>query len=178
MSRIGERTIDVPDAVTVTVNGSSVAVKGPKGELSVDLPAGISATAQDKVIEIARADDLDRTRSFHGLGRSLVANMVEGVSKGFSKELEIQGVGYKAAVEGRKLTMSVGLSHQVEFEPPEGVVIEVNKNTQIRVSGPDKQKVGDAAARIRAFKPAEPYKGKGLRYKNEYVRRKVGKTVA
>jgi large subunit ribosomal protein L6 len=178
MSRIGQKPVDVPAGVTVGLEGTTVRVKGPKGELLLNVPTGVKASVADGKVNVSRADDLRVTRGCHGLTRTLIANMIEGVTKGFSKDLEIQGVGFKAAVQGRKLVLSLGFSIPVEYSLPDGVNAAVDGATKIVVSGPDKQKVGDAAARIRSFYPAEPYKGKGVRYKGEYVRRKVGKSVA
>jgi large subunit ribosomal protein L6 len=171
--------VAVPAGVTVTVDGATVTVKGPKGELAVELPEGISASVVDgKEISFTRPRDDRRSKSFHGLARSLVANMVEGVDKGFQKDLEIQGVGFRAAVQGKKLSLSLGFAGPKEFDIPEGVTVTEQGGVNLTVSGPDKQLVGQVAARIRSYFPAEPYKGKGLRYKGERVRRKVGKTVA
>jgi len=178
MSRIGEKPIEIPSGVTVTISGSDVAVRGPKGELSMVLPGAIAATVSDNRIDVTREDDQRKSKSFHGLGRSLIANMVTGVSEGYTKELEISGVGFKAVAQGQTLSLSLGFASPVEYSVCEGVSVAVNNNTNIVVTGPDKQKVGETAARIRAFYPAEPYKGKGVMYKGERVRRKVGKTVA
>ncbi len=176
MSRIGEVPIELPAGVTVTVDGSHVVVKGGKGELMLDLPEGISMTVEGKSAIVSRANDTQK--AFHGLARSLVSNMVEGVVKGYSKELEIQGVGFKAVLQGSTLSISLGFAYPVEYPVPDTVKVEVENNTKIVVSGIDKQQVGLVAARIRSFYPAEPYKGKGVRYKGEKVRRKEGKTVA
>jgi large subunit ribosomal protein L6 len=178
MSRIGKQPVPVPKGVTASVSASRVQVKGSLGELSMELPRGIGAEVQDGRVVLTRPDDSRQSKSFHGLARNLVANMVEGVSKGFSRALEIQGVGFKAAVQGQKLVLSLGFSSPQEFLVPDGVKVVVTDGTAMVVSGADKQKVGDTAARIRSFYPAEPYKGKGVRYKGEHVRRKVGKTVA
>jgi len=178
MSRIGQKPVEVPAGVTVGVDGTTVRVKGPKGELALDLATGVAASVANGKVSVSRANDLRMTRGCHGLTRTLIANMIEGVTKGFSKDLEIQGVGFKAAVQGRKLVLSLGFSNPVEYSLPDGVNAAVDGATKIVISGLDKQKVGDAAARIRSFYPAEPYKGKGVRYKGEYVRRKVGKSVA
>ena len=178
MSRTGKKPVDVPSGVTVKVEGPKVSVKGSLGELSLDLPAPIQAAVQDGKVNVTRPNDDRDSRSFHGLARTLIANMIEGVSKGFTRELEIQGVGFRASMQGRTLVMSLGFSRPVEFEVPEGIEIAAGEGTRIIVSGADKQKVGDTAARIRSFFMAEPYKGKGVRYKDEHVRRKVGKTVA
>ena len=178
MSRIGKKPIELSDGVSVAVDGTAVTVKGKLGELSIDLPAGVGAGVQDGKVVVTRADDTRRSRSFHGLARSLLANMVEGVSKGYSRVLELEGVGYRAAVAGRMLTVTAGFSSPIEYQAPEGIDVAVENATVITVSGTDKQQVGDAAARIRSFCPPEPYKGKGIRYRGEHVRRKVGKTVA
>lgn len=178
MSRIGKMPIDIPAGVDVSIDGTTVSTKGKLGELTLDLPAGIGASVVENRIELSRSDDTRESKSFHGLARSLVFNMVEGVVNGYSRDLEINGVGFRATASGRELTMTLGFSSPVEYEAPEGVTIEVTDGTKIKVSGSDKQKVGQAAARIRAFCPAEPYKGKGVQYKGERIRRKVGKTVA
>jgi large subunit ribosomal protein L6 len=177
MSRIGKKPVAVPNGVAVTVSGSRVSAKGPKGELSLALPAPVEAVVKDGFVNVTCADDTAGGSSLHGLARSLVANMLTGVAKGYSIELELQGVGFRAAVQGSKLTLTIGYSSPVEFMAPEGITITV-KESIITVSGPDKQRVGDTAARIRSFYPPEPYKGKGIRYKDEHVRRKTGKTVA
>jgi large subunit ribosomal protein L6 len=177
MSRIGKKPVAVPNGVAVTVNGSRVSAKGPKGELSLTLPASVAAELKDGIVQVTCAEDTAAGSSLHGLSRSLVANMLTGVATGYSIALELQGVGFRAAVQGSKLTLTIGYSSPVEFVAPEGIVIAV-KESIITVSGPDKQRVGDTAARIRSFYPPEPYKGKGIRYKGEHVRRKTGKTVA
>lgn len=176
MSRIGKRPITVPNKVTVTIDGSHVAVKGPKGELARVLPASVSVEQEGETILVNRRDESRTARQMHGLSRTLVANMVEGVSQGFQRRLEIQGVGYRAQVQGRNLTLNVGYSHPVNIEPPEGVQIAVENNTNVIVSGYNKEEVGNTAAKIRAVRPPEPYKGKGIRYAGEAVRRKAGKT--
>lgn len=176
MSRIGKRPITVPNKVTVTIDGSHVAVKGPKGELARVLPALVSVEQEGETILVKRRDESRSARQMHGLSRTLVANMVEGVSQGFQRRLEIQGVGYRAQVQGRNLTLNVGYSHPVNIEPPEGVQIAVENNTNVTVSGYNKEEVGNTAAKIRAVRPPEPYKGKGIRYAGEAVRRKAGKT--
>lgn len=178
MSRVGQTPIEVPDGVSVSVEGTKVRAKGAQGELTVDLPPGITAAVEGNLVRVARPDDLRESRSFHGLGRSLLANMIEGVNKGFSKELEIEGVGFRAALQGKTLVLTVGFSSPIEYQVPDGIAIDVPGGTKIKVSGPSKQLVGQVAARIRAFCPVEPYKGKGIQYKGEHVRRKVGKTVA
>ncbi|MEY2976853.1 MAG: 50S ribosomal protein L6 [Prochlorotrichaceae cyanobacterium] len=176
MSRIGKRAIPIPDKVTVTIDGQTVAVKGPKGELSRVLPSGVSVEQQDKLIQVNRVNDSRTARERHGLCRTLVFNMVEGVSQGYTRRLEIQGVGYRAQVQGTKLVLSMGYSHPVEMDPPDGIQFAVENNTNVIVTGIDKELVGNTAARIRAVRPPEPYKGKGIRYAGEQVRRKAGKT--
>ena len=176
MSRIGNKTIEIPSGVTVELDGQTVTVKGPKGELSRELNSNITVKIEDNSINFTRPNDQKEMRSIHGTTRSLVANMIEGVSTGFKKELELVGVGYRDQKQGGKLVLNVGLSHPVEFEPGEGISIEVPSNTQIVVEGTSKEKVGELAANIRAVRPPEPYKGKGIKYVGEYVRRKEGKT--
>jgi large subunit ribosomal protein L6 len=176
MSRIGKRPITVPAKVQVTINGSNVHVKGPKGELSRDLPANIILTQEGEILTVSPRDDSRSSRQLHGLFRTLIANMVEGVSTGFQRRLEIQGVGYRAALQGSNLVLNMGYSHQVQIPPPEGVQFVVENNTNVVVTGYDKEIVGNTAARIRAVRPPEPYKGKGIRYSGEVVRRKAGKT--
>lgn len=175
MSRIGKRPISIPQKVTVNINGQYVAVKGPKGELSRTLPAEVEVVQEGETVVVTRRNESRAARQRHGLCRTLVANMVEGVSQGFQRKLEIQGVGYRAQVQGRNLNLSVGYSHPVQIEPPEGVQFAVENNTNILVTGIDKEIVGNTAARIRAVRPPEPYKGKGIRYSGEAVRRKAGK---
>lgn len=175
MSRIGKRPISIPQKVTVTIEGQQVAVKGPKGELSRTLPNEVIVEQEGETLLVKRRDESRAARQRHGLSRTLVANMVEGVSQGFQRRLEIQGVGYRAQVQGRNLVLSVGYSHPVQIEPPDGVQMAVENNTNVVVSGIDKEIVGNIAARIRAVRPPEPYKGKGIRYAGEFVRRKAGK---
>lgn len=176
MSRIGKLPITVPSKVTVTIDGSHVAVKGPKGELSRILSKEVTVEQEGDTLLVKRRDESRPARQMHGLSRTLVANMVEGVSQGFQRRLEIQGVGYRAQVQGRSLTLNVGYSHPVIIEPPDGVTIAVETNTNVIVSGFNKEEVGNTAAKIRAVRPPEPYKGKGIRYAGEVVRRKAGKT--
>lgn len=176
MSRIGKRPIALPDKVQVSIDAQSVTVKGPKGELSRVLPAQITVEQADNTLLIKRASESRTARQLHGLCRTLVANMVDGVSQGFQKRLEIQGVGYRAAVQGRNLVLTVGYSHPVQIDPPEGIQVAVENNTNVVISGIDKELVGNLAAQIRAVRPPEPYKGKGIRYAGEVVRRKAGKT--
>lgn len=176
MSRVGQKPIEVPSSVTVTIQGSVVRVKGSKAELEMTLASGVSAINEGGKV-VVKVDD-ESKGNLHGLTRTLISNMVEGVTKGYSKQLEIQGVGFKAALQGQKLQMSLGFPKPVEYLIPDGIKIVVTEGTAMDVSGADKQKVGDVSARIRSYFPAEPYKGKGIRYKGEHVRRKVGKTVA
>jgi large subunit ribosomal protein L6 len=175
MSRIGKRPIEIPSKVAVTIDGQNVAVKGPKGELSRALPAEVLVEQEGEKIVVTRRNETRPARQRHGLSRTLVANMVEGVSQGFQRRLEIIGVGYRAQVQGRNLVLTVGYSHPVEIQPPDGVQFAVETNTNVIVSGIDKELVGNTAARIRAVRPPEPYKGKGIRYAGEVVRRKAGK---
>ncbi len=175
MSRIGKRPIAIPAKVTVTIDGQKVSVKGPKGELSRVLPAGVTVNQEGENINVNRVDESRMARERHGLCRTLVANMVDGVSNGFQRRLEIQGVGYRAAVQGKNLNLNMGYSHPVTIEPPDGIQFAVEANTNVIVTGIDKEIVGNTAAKIRAVRPPEPYKGKGIRYAGEAVRRKVGK---
>jgi len=170
--------VTLPAGIKVAVQGRKVSVSGPKGELAYNLPDGIDVAVDGSVVSFLRGGDTRELRSLHGLVRSLVANMVTGVQQGFVKELEIQGVGFKAAVQGQNLVLSLGFASPVEYEIPTGVKVAVDGGVAITVTGADRQLVGDVAARIRGYFPAEPYKGKGIRYKGERVRRKVGKTVA
>lgn len=175
MSRIGKRPINIPNKVTVTIDGQKVAVKGPKGELSRVLPPEISLTQEGETLVVKPKNDSRKARQRYGLCRTLVANMVEGVSKGFERRLEIQGVGYRAQVQGRNLILNVGYSNPVEMPAPEGINIAVENNTNVIVSGINKEVVGNTAAKIRGVRPPEVYKGKGIRYAGEMVRRKAGK---
>ena len=177
MSRIGKKPIEIPAGVTVTVNDDNVVtVKGPKGELTREFNKDMNISIEDNVITVTRPSDSKEHRTIHGTTRANLANMVEGVSKGFEKALELIGVGYRAQKQGNKLVLNVGYSHPVEFTPEAGLEIEVPSNTKIVVKGYDKEKVGALAANIRQVRPPEPYKGKGIRYEGEYVRRKEGKT--
>ena len=175
MSRIGKQPIAVPDGVEIAVEPELVKVKGPKGELAERVARDMEVREDDGQILVNRPTDRGEHRALHGLTRSLIANMVEGVTNGFEKRLEIQGVGYRAQLQGRKLVLSLGYSHPVEVEAPEGIDFEVPQPTQIVVRGISKQAVGEVAATIRKKRPPEPYKGKGVRYQGEYVARKVGK---
>jgi len=176
MSRIGKAPIPLPGGVTVSLNGLDVSVKGPKGSLSRTLPDGVTIAQDGNTLVVSPASDNRRSRERHGLCRTLVANMVEGVSQGYTRKLEIVGVGYRAAVQGKKLVVSAGYSHQVEMVPPDGVTFAVDGNTTVLVSGADKELVGNEAAKVRAIRPPEPYKGTGLKYAAERILRKAGKT--
>ena len=176
MSRIGKMPITVPAGVTVTIGANNeVTVKGPKGELVQQLPKDIQIEQSGDTIEVKRPSEIKEHKSLHGLTRSLLNNMVVGVTEGFKKELEINGVGYRAAKQGKKLVMNLGYSHQVEMEETDGITIDVPQPNQIIISGPDKQKVGQFAANVREKRPPEPYKGKGIKYVDEHIRRKEGK---
>jgi large subunit ribosomal protein L6 len=175
MSRIGKQPIELPSGVNVAISPGRVQVNGPLGELSQNVPVRIQIEQADGELLVKRPTERGDDRALHGLTRSLVANMVEGVTKGFEKRLEIQGVGYRAALRGTDLELSVGLSHPVVVKPPQGITFEVPEATTVLVKGIDKQQVGEIAAQVRKTRPPEPYKGKGIRYAGEYVRRKVGK---
>jgi large subunit ribosomal protein L6 len=178
MSRVGKQPITVPSGVEVTISGANVRVKGPKGQLEHNVVGDVEVTRDGDILVVTRADDQRANRSLHGLQRSLIANMVKGVSEGFSRELEIVGVGYRAAAQGpSSIELAVGFSHPVRVEAPEGVTFEVPQPQRIVVSGFDKQLVGQVAADIRKIRKPEPYKGKGIRYANEHVRRKAGKSA-
>ena len=178
MSRIGKKPIEIAKGVTVTIQGDKVVAKGPQGELSIKLPAGIKVTVTDGRAEVGVMSDDPRLGSLHGTTRTLLANMIQGVQKHYAKELEIQGVGFKAQAQGPKLVLSLGYSHPIEYSLPQGVTVKVAEGTALTVSGADKHMVGQVSARIKSFFPAEPYKGKGVRFKGEHVRRKAGKAVA
>ncbi len=175
MSRIGNNPIELPSGVDVAIDGSHVTVKGPKGSLDRTLDERISVSLEDGTITLQRSDDERESRALHGLSRALVNNMVVGVSEGYSKELQAVGVGYRANLQGRKLELQVGFSHPVVVEAPDGIDFQVPEPTKIIVSGIDKELVGQTAANIRQIRPPEPYKGKGIRYADEHVRRKAGK---
>lgn len=175
MSRIGKRPISVPAGVNVTIDGNKVSVKGPKGELSRTLPADISISQEDGTITVSRPSDEQQHRALHGLSRTLVANMVEGVTKGFQKTLEISGVGFKAEPKPYGVLLSLGFSHQIEYRAPEGVKISTPNPTTVVIDGASKELVGQVAAEIRSKRKPEPYKGKGVKYQGEVIRRKAGK---
>jgi large subunit ribosomal protein L6 len=176
MSRIGKKPVPIPSGVTVTLDGPRVTVKGPKGELSRTLPTEMRVSQDDGTITVERPSDSGRHRALHGLTRSLLHNMVQGVTEGFAKKLEIHGVGYKAEAHPEGVRLVVGYSHPVEYAAPAGIAIKVETPTQVTVEGIDKEMVGQVAAELRRVRPPEPYKGKGIRYVGEHVRRKAGKT--
>lgn len=175
MSRVGRMPIDIPAGVTATLDGQVITVKGPKGELTRTLHPDMKVTVQDNVITVERPNDEKNNRTLHGLTRALIANMVKGVTEGFKKELEIVGVGYRAQMKGKKLALTLGFSHPLELDAPEGITIECPSATQIVISGINNEHVGEFAAKIRGYRLPEPYKGKGIRYVGEHVRRKAGK---
>lgn len=175
MSRIGKMPIAVPAGVEITIEGTTVTAKGPKGELTRTFQPCMTIVQEGAEIIVTRPDDTRASKSFHGLTRTLIANMVEGVSKGYSKKLQMVGVGYRAALKGKDLELSLGYSHPVNIVAPENITFEVPNQTEIIVSGPNKEQVGQVAADIRKWRKPEPYKGKGIRYEGEHVRRKVGK---
>ena len=175
MSRIGKKPVAIPSGVPVALDGQTVSVKGPKGQLAWTVAEEVEVRQEEAGLTFAPRSDTPRARAMWGLSRSLVANMVEGVTKGFEQNLELVGVGYRAAMKGRSLSLQLGFSHDVDIPPPEGVTFAVGKPTEIKITGVDKQQVGEMAARIRKIRPPEPYKGKGVRYAGEQVRRKEGK---
>ena len=177
MSRVGSKTIEVPDKVKVAIAAGHVSVEGPKGKLELDMPRRTSVSQEENTLSVARDGDDREAKAMHGLGRSLLNNMVIGVSEGVVKNLEINGVGFKAAVSGSTVTMNLGYSHPIKYDLPDQVKVSVDKDTSVTIEGPDKQKVGLVAAELRGFYPVEPYKGKGVKYADEHVRRKEGKTV-
>ena len=175
MSRIGKKPVPLPKGVTASVSGKTVKVKGPKGELQVTLVEEVDASLGDDGITLTPREDMERARPMWGLSRTLVNNLVTGVTQGFETKLEIQGVGYRAAMEGKNLKLQLGFSHDVLYPIPEGITIAAPKPTEIKITGSDKQKVGQVAAEIRGYRPPEPYKGKGVKYVGEYIFRKEGK---
>jgi large subunit ribosomal protein L6 len=178
MSRIGNKAVEIPDKVKVNIGDhGAVSVEGPKGKLHWELPRGIRASVQENQVSLMREAETRSVKALHGLSRSLVHNMVQGVSEGFTKQLEIEGVGFRAAVQGSTLNLSLGFSHPIQFSIPKDIKITVTDNTKIAIQGADKKLVGQVAADIRRFYPPEPYKGKGVRYAGEQIRRKEGKTV-
>jgi len=179
MSRIGKKIIEIPSGVEATIENQTIKIKGPKGELSFTFDPSIGVKKEENTLQVVRSSDEPHVRSLHGLTRALLSNMVVGVSQGFEKRMEIIGVGYRAQVSGKKLTLNLGFSHPVEMEVPEGLTAEMDKDQKntLVVSGIDKQLVGQFAANIRSFRPPEPYKGKGIRYVGEHVARKAGKSA-
>ena len=183
MSRIGNSQIIIPEGVTVTVNDGGnfhykeVVVVGPKGELRESIRRGINVKIEDNIITVTRENEAKQTKSYHGLYRSLINNMVVGVTEGYSKELEIVGIGYRAEQQGNSIVFSLGYSHKITLTPPEGVVVTIDEQTKIKVEGANKQKVGETAAKIRSYRKPEPYKGKGVKYKEEVIKRKSAKNV-
>ncbi|KAA0544087.1 50S ribosomal protein L6 [Bacillus sp. BGMRC 2118] len=177
MSRIGKKPVEIPAGVTLTNNNNTVTVKGPKGELTRTFHPDMEIKLEDNVLTVSRPSDIKEHRALHGTTTALLSNMVEGVTKGFERGLELIGVGYRAAKQGNKLVLNVGYSHPVEITPEQGIEIEVPANTKVIVKGIDKERVGALAANIRDVRPPEPYKGKGIRYEGEFVRRKEGKTA-
>ena len=175
MSRIGKKAVAIPQGVTATLDGQTVTVKGPKGQLAWTVVDEIEVKQENGELTLTPRDESTRARAMWGLSRTLVSNMVEGVTKGFEQTLELVGVGYRAAMKGQSLSMQLGFSHDVDIKPPQGISFAVPKQTEVKVSGTDKQMVGEMAARIRKIRPPEPYKGKGVRYAGEKVRRKEGK---
>ncbi len=178
MSRIGNRKLVVPEGVTVAVEENQVTVKGPKGELSLEIKENITVQVEDNTVVVTRANDEKATRAMHGTTNANIHNMIEGVTNGFKKDLEIIGVGYRFSMKGNSLVINAGYSHPVELEIPAGLSVDVTSNTEITVKGISKEKVGEFAANIRKVRKPEPYKGKGIRYKDEYVQRKEGKKAA
>lgn len=175
MSRIGKLPIEIPQGVEVSIDGQTVTAKGPLGTEVVEVREEIIIKKEDNTVVLTRRDEERKTRALHGLSRTLVANAINGVKEGFVKKLELQGVGYRAAMQGTTLNLQLGYSHPINFEPPKGITITVEQNTNITIKGSNKQTVGDVAAAIRSKRPPEVYKGKGVRYEGEYVRRKAGK---
>ena len=175
MSRIGKIPVKIPDKINVTIEGNNITVKGPKGQLSKTIPDSVVVNKEDTSIQVSPKNKSIKSQQIYGLYRRLIANMVQGVNEGFQKKLTLQGVGYRSQVQGKNLILSVGYSHPVEIPTPEGIMISVESNTNVLVSGIDKELVGLVAANIRSVRPPEPYKGKGIRYQGEYVRQKVGK---
>ncbi|MCX7936900.1 MAG: 50S ribosomal protein L6 [Chlorobi bacterium] len=177
MSRVGRKPLEIPAGVTVTLNGAVLTAKGPLGELQMTIPDGITCQREGNYLTFHRVSDEKHLRALHGTTRALAANILTGVSKGFEKQLELHGVGYKAELRGKNLVLTVGYSHPVVFIPPDGIQIAVASPTQVSIKGIDRQLVGEVAAVIRRVRPPEPYKGKGIRYAGEYVRRKAGKAA-
>lgn len=177
MSRIGKNPVVIPDKVKIEIKGQQIVAEGPKGKLSWELPKRAKVELKDKQLLVTRKDDSSESKALHGLSRALINNMVKGVSTGFVKKLEIQGVGFKAAVQGKNVNLSLGYSHPINYAIPDQIKVTVEENTKLTIEGPDKAVVGRVASEIRSFYPPEPYKGKGVRYSDEQVKRKEGKTV-
>lgn len=177
MSRIGKQPVAIPDKVKIEVKGQQIFAEGPKGKLTLELPKLASAEVKDKQVVVNRKNDSPEAKALHGLTRALINNMLKGVASGFVKKLEIQGVGFKAAVQGKVVNMSLGYSHPINYSIPDQIKVTVEENTKLTIEGPDKAVVGRVAAELRSFYPPEPYKGKGVRYSDEKVKRKEGKTV-
>jgi large subunit ribosomal protein L6 len=177
MSRIGKKPVPLPKGVTAAVEGRTVTIKGPKGELARTVHADLTVAVEDNTVVVRRPSDENRHKALHGLTRTLIANMVDGVTKGFAKQLEIQGVGYKAEVKPFGVQLTVGFSHPVQYHAPQGIKISVDNNVLVKIEGVDKELVGQVTAELRNVRPPEPYKGKGIRYVGEQVRRKAGKTA-
>ncbi|XBQ16207.1 MAG: 50S ribosomal protein L6 [Oceanicaulis sp.] len=175
MSRLGKLPVEIPSGVTASVNGGLVSVKGPKGELAMDLPASVRVLQEDNTLRVEPAENSKSAKAMFGTARARIKNMVQGVTQGFEKNLELVGVGYRAQMQGNDLKLSLGLSHDVVYTPREGIKIATPKPTEIKIEGADAQAVGQTAAEIRKFRPPEPYKGKGVKYAGEYIRRKEGK---
>jgi len=178
VSRIGKKPVTITQGVKVQKTGSQIKIAGPKGELSARVHPDIGVEIKDNVIQVTRGSDAKQQRALHGLWRALIQNMVSGVTTGYGRKLELVGVGYRAEMKGKRLQLLLGFSHPILFQPPEGVKIETPTQTSIAISGIDKQLVGQVAAKIRSFRPPEPYKGKGIKYEGEYIRRKAGKAAA
>lgn len=184
MSRIGNAEIQIPEGITVEIKDGGrffykeITVIGPNGSLIESVRRGVTFDINDNIVTVKRDNESKQNKSYHGLYRALIANMIEGVTQGYSKELSIVGIGYRAELQGEKVVFSVGYSHKIEFVPPEGITVEVEDQTNVKVSGANKQLVGEVAAKIRGFNPPEPYKGKGIRYKDEQVRRKSAKSTS
>ena len=175
MSRVGRQPITLPSGVQVNIQGNHISVKGNKGQLNWDIPEPITVKQESESLLVERPDDERKNRALHGTSRALIANMVKGVSEGFERKLEINGVGYRASAQGSTLNLELGYSHPINYELPKGITAEVEKNVQITLRGIDKQVLGETAAKVRSFRPPEPYKGKGIKYAEEHIRRKVGK---
>jgi len=178
MSRIGRLPVQLPQGVSLTVSKTSVQVKGPKGTLATPLPGGIVCKVEGSEAHLTRRNDERQQRALHGLARALLANAVKGVSAGWTRDLDIQGIGYRATVQGKNVEFALGYSHPITFPIPEGITVTVEKQTKVSIAGVDRQKVGQVAAEIRSLRPPEPYKGKGIRYMDEVIKKKVGKTGA